>query len=350
MTEKNKIIKIAFKNFYPDFSISDLGPLLNDNKYLRESNILLVIDNNNPDFIFYGVFGDFIFEAAKDNNVTKILFITEGLSPDFMLFDYCFGFEPYSFGDRYCYYPEFIYKYTDLMFNLQNRKVNAVNVFNEKEFFCDMVYSHDGIDVSRKKYFDLLNNYKRVESAGSYLNNQQDGKTVNYLNNNNSKYELQKKCKFSLTIQSLDKDWFINEKIVHSFTANQIPIFYGTKHVKEIFNPKRFIFVGDYKSDEDLLKRIIEIDTNDELYKSIIAEPVFQKHFSYEKVIDEACKFIYRVFSIDNPKKLIEKNRELSLKKSLLRHKQNSDEYEKVSRKFIFRILRKLKGRGKWRR
>lgn len=265
-----KSVKVKFIGFWSDFDHTSF-PLFS-NLLIKSKYKLIVSDD--PDFVFFGCFGLFADYVKAYPNAVKIFIITEPASPDFVFFDYCFGFERYDFGDRYIFYPSSLY---ETIINNNNEKVV------DRLYFCDFIYRHETNNSLRKHYFDLLSSYKRVESCGTYLNNQENKMTVKYDNGNLSKYNFQKKCKFSLCIQDTNYPWFVNEKITHSINAGSIPIFYGPKEVKYYFNPNRFIFIDDYLNDEELLKRIIEIDEDDSLFNAIVSEPAFiQKDFQLE--------------------------------------------------------------------
>lgn len=339
----NRIIRIQFKNWYDGFKVDDLGPIFNNNVYLKENRIILEITDTNPDFIVYGVFGDFLYQSSiDDKKAVKILFITEPVSADFIFFDYCIGFEPYDYGGRNCFYPFFLYSsYVDGAIPKQLNYQQAVDFLKSKTSFCEMVYSHDGRDVSRKKYFELLSSYKKVESAGTYLNNQPGFNTVDYRNNSKTKFDFQKKAKFSLCIQSIKKEWFINEKIMHAFYAHEIPIFYGCDEVKKIFNPERFINISDYPDEKKLLDKIIEIDSNDNLFCEIVSKPIFVDNNFINKTLDNACRFVYEIFT-NKKKMLIEKNRETIIKNDIIRNHNSYNEINRLSRNKLFKFFVKM--------
>lgn len=343
MSKKNDVIKVKFSNWYDGFSLLDLGPAFNNNKYLSETG-LAIKESEEADFIIYNVFGDFIANVASDNSkAIKILFISEPVSSDFIFFDYCIGFEPYDYGGRNCFYPFFLYScVANNIIPTQVSYADAFSILKSKDIFCEMVFRHDGRDLSRKKYFDLLSSYKKVESAGTYLNNQKDHLVVDYRDGSRTKYDFQKRCKFSLCIQSIKKEWFINEKIMHSLYANEIPIFFGCEEVKTIFNPKRIIFIEDYPNDIDLLNRIIEIDNNDELFCDIISQPIFNNPNFVDETIDNASKFLYDVF-VSQKKRLIEKNRESIIKKYIVNNKKSSDELTRLTSTRIYKLFIKVK-------
>lgn len=284
-------IKICFIGYLPNYN--PLNGQLFTNAIIS-SKYNFIIDQVNPDFVFVGSYGDMLanFVAYKDK--VKIWYIEEPFSPDFVFFDYCIGFDPYDFGGRNIFYPDCLHGMT---IPPAPTIFEAYEITKSKELFCSMIFAHETHDGMRAKYYRLLSKYKRVESAGSFMNNQEDNKTVDYTNGDSSKFELQKKCKFDLCIQTLKFDWFINEKIVHAIINNTIPIFYGTSKVKQIFNPKRFIFVNDFESDEDLLKRIKEIDNDDKLFAAIISEPPFTRPNLQKEVLEKAFLSLDSIFS-----------------------------------------------------
>jgi len=82
------------------------------------------------------------------------------------------------------------------------------------------------------------------------------------------------------------------EKLLHGMVAGNIPIYYGDKTVDQDFNPERFINAVDM-SDEELIEKIREIDSNDELYNSMLNEPIFSKKVS----LDSISNFFYKILS-----------------------------------------------------
>jgi hypothetical protein len=103
-----------------------------------------------------------------------------------------------------------------------------------------------------------LNSYKKVNSGGAYLNN--IGYTVD------SKLDFESTHKFSLCIENAIYEGYTSEKIVDGFLANTIPIYYGNPNITEDFESGSFINLHDFKSLEEALRYIIQIDTDDSLY------------------------------------------------------------------------------------
>jgi hypothetical protein len=86
--------------------------------------------------------------------------------------------------------------------------------------------------------------------------------------------------------------------MIHAYASNTIPIYFGNDKVLEDgFNPKSFINCHDYDSIDDIVNVIIKIDKDDELYKQMIAEPIFvnnelPKYFNHEYVFNFIEKII----------------------------------------------------------
>lgn len=316
-----RCVKIAFSNCYPGFNPKDLGTPFTHNRYLKASNINIVVSDSNPEIIFNGCFGDFLFASAhEDGNVIKVLVITEPISPDSILFDCCITFDPSDFEGRNCYYPFFLFSVNHTINTPSSRE--SEEILKNKNPFCDFIYHHDGYEISRKHYFNLLNSYRKVEAAGIYLNNQNQGKVLDYW----EKGLIQNKCNFSICIQSVSLENFINEKIIHSLCANTIPIFYGPKSAKTVFNPKRIIFIQDYKGDDDLLDEIKRIDKNDDLFCSIISQPIFLQDSYVERTLDNAEKFVFEIISGIKKKRTIYAFKTKEIKERLVSLKNNKKE------------------------
>ena len=70
-------------------------------------------------------------------------------------------------------------------------------------------------------------------------------------------------------------------------SVGSIPIYWGSDRVTEEFNEKAFVNANKL-SGQELLDRIIEINEDDELYQSIINEPVFPNNEIPEFALPES--------------------------------------------------------------
>lgn len=293
MSEK-KLIKVQFYG-YDKADGNPLDFILFNNPTIKEK-YNVVIDKKNPDYVFYFTYFK-LKELPKHKDAVKIYVTGEPIASDLNFFDYYIGCENNPNNDRIYYFPQILWFINDEKIIKSNYSPKEYNA--NKEYFCDFIYRHevDGGQI-RKHYFELLSTYKRVESCGTYLNNQKDNNTVGYLGNDNSKFNFQQKCKFSLCLQSLaNYPWFINEKILHCLYNGTIPIFLGPKETKLIFNPDRYIDISDYKNDDELLARIKEIDTNEEEYQRIVNSPIFNDPNYINKARNKVINLIDKIFN-----------------------------------------------------
>lgn len=270
-----------------------------------------------PDYLFVSDY--FNSNHFKYNEAIKIYYTGENIVPDFNLYDYGISFEYIEYGDRAFRLPLFLLYFSDL--ELCNVKHNDVdNVLKNKKDFCSFVYSNKDSEDIRTDLFNKLSEYKKVNSGGKYLNNCicESGKE--------GKLNFQKKHKFSIACENSTHPGYCTEKIVQSFAAQTIPIYWGDPKVKETFNEKAFINVNDYESLDDLVNRIKEIDNDDSLYISMLKEPAFVDKNYCQKVFEEYEKFLINIFS---------QTKENAFRRNMRFHGRYYQIYAKYSAKFI---------------
>ena len=286
-----KTIKINVIGFFKNFN-----PLHN---FLLDSvNDLFDFKlSDDPDFVLCGPFPPF-FGYLKNDKAVRIFFSNENMCPDFNNFDYWIGHDDLIYGDRFLFFPVY------LQHNTYYRKFNvhkceppeALAVINEKTRFCDFIYGHDIYQGMRGKLLSWLSSYKRVDCAGSLYNNQADGFIANY-HDLDTKIEFQRKCKFSLAIDSAPEPDFVTEKFYHSLQAQSIPIYYGTPTIAKYVNEKRIIDLHSFPNLDEALARIKQIDNDDKLYQSILCEePFIEKDFVKHR-FSALRDFLIHIFS-----------------------------------------------------
>lgn len=251
----NKILKVKFVDSTYDSIRSMTLPIL-------KKNFDIVQECDEPDFIFYSVFGH---EHLKYNCV-RIFWTGENIQPDFNVCDYAIGFSHMQYEDRYCRIPLYYFYTQDYQRAVKKHLLTSEEI-SVKKRFCNFVYSNGNADSEREHFFDLLSQYKKVDSGGKFRNNM-DGKLVE------DKYEFQKQYKFSIAFENSSTSGYTTEKILQAFAAGTIPIYWGNPKIAEDFNAKAFINCHDYGSYDEIINKIKEIDLNDNLYKQYILEPI----------------------------------------------------------------------------
>ena len=248
-----RTLKIQFVDFWYGF---DPNNNFITNALNRDHKIVVT---DTPDYLFFSVFG---YSHLKYNCV-KIMFVGENIVPDFNLCDYAMGFDYLTFGDRYMRLPLFLtcFNFKDLK---KKKKWGAEKLLNRK--FCSIVVSNINLSNSiRERFFRLLSEYKQVDSGGRQWNNV--GGPVQ------DKQEFISNYKFNIAFENSAVRGYTTEKIMDAMTANTLPIYWGNPWIGKDFNERSFINVNAFSSLEEVVQRIVELDTNDEQYLNIMKEP-----------------------------------------------------------------------------
>ena len=108
--------------------------------------------------------------------------------------------------------------------------------------------------------------------------------------------------KFSIAMENSEGNGYISEKIVDSFLAGNIPIYYGDYMIDEYINPKSFILIKGEKDMLEKIEYIKKIDNDDYLYKSILKEKILLDDDIQKKNQKELKEFLYHIFEQDKSK------------------------------------------------
>jgi hypothetical protein len=241
------MIKIWFEDFWFGFDKS--------NNYftqlLTEYKLEYTISNNNPDLLFFSIFGNNNYLY----NYKKIFYTGENVNPLIYKADGYFSFD-YINNENHFRLP--LYLLYDSYYELVNKKIDE-NLINRK--FCNFVFSNPK-SKNRNNIFVKLSNYKKIDSGGKWLNN------IGYFVE--SKIDFQKEYKFSIAYENecyrYETNGYTTEKIIEPMYSNSIPIYWGNPIVHKDFNTKSFINYYDFSSEKEMIDYIIYLDQNDDEY------------------------------------------------------------------------------------
>lgn len=248
------MLKVKFVD-YPECDVIDTT--LNILK--EEFGNVQVCDD--PDFLFYSVFG----HEHLNYDCVRIFWTGENIQPDFNICDYAIGFSHMEFGDRYRRIPLYCFYLEDYE-KAKNKHLISENKIREKTKFCNFVYSNGDASYEREYFFDVLSNYKVVDSGGKFRNN--IGGPIN------SKYEFQKDYKFSIAFENSSFNGYTTEKILQAFSAGTVPIYWGNPDVAKDFNEKSFINCHKYADFSEVIELIKKIDNDDDLFQAYLHQPI----------------------------------------------------------------------------
>ena len=151
--------------------------------------------------------------------------------------------------------------------DLDNRYIS------DRDRLCCSVAS--GTLGKRAEFYPYISSRMDVSHGGDFLRNtiemvEKPGNS-DYL----EKIEFISKFKSNLCFENDDRQGYVCEKILHSFYAGCLPIYWGPKNVGEDFNKEAFIDISDFASDEEAVDYIYEVLSDKSKLLSYLEQPVF---------------------------------------------------------------------------
>lgn len=249
------------------------------NKKLLEHFNIEIVDYKEADFVLFSE------KKAEQNIAHKIppkairIFLTgENERPNFNHADYALTHDYIDDTARHLRFPELRHWiYPDIL-----KPRNFKHLSKDKTKFCNFMYSNPNAK-ERILFFKALSKYKKVDSVGKVLNNM--GNT--FIEN---KMDFINNYKFTIAFENSTYPGYSTEKLIQPLLQGSIPIYWGDTEIECDINPDCFINVHNFKSYEDVVDRITDIDKDDVLWEKYIKAPIFRnnvipEHFKEEKFI-----------------------------------------------------------------
>ena len=193
--------------------------------------------------------------------------------------------------DRYFKYSLFLWQ----NFREIVKKRNEVIINPNRTKFCAAVISNCKSSF-RMNFIRELNKYKKVDLEGK-CKNRRRRKTIG------NKIEFLTNYKFSIAMENSKGDGYISEKIIDSFNAGTIPIYYGDYMLDEFINPKTYILIKGKNDISEKIEYIKKIDNDKQLYLSIMKEnPIIDPKFINKIDRIEIKSFLKNIFNQDKDK------------------------------------------------
>jgi len=175
---------------------------------------------------------------------------------------------------------------------IRNKVIN--NKIKRTKFCAGVISNYYSSDGFRLKFINKLSKYKKVDLAGRH--DLHIGKGLS------SKIKFFSSYKFSIAMENSEGEGYISEKIIDSFLAGTIPIYYGGYNINQYINSKSFILI---KGKEDMIKKIEyikKIDNDENLYESILKENIIIDDNFAENNIKEKIEFFKYIFKQEKEK------------------------------------------------
>ena len=270
-------IKIDFSDFWGGFDKTD-----NYFYNLLKEEFDVEISSN-PDYLFFSLFG----QSHQRYNCKKIFYTGENIAPPLGYCDYSFSFDYLDDARNYRLPHYLLYDgYYELALEKQIDESLA------KRKFCNFVVSN-GDCQQRNRFFEKLSKYKKVDSGGRFANN------IGYAVPDKRKF--QSEYKFSIAFENnayrSQNPGYTTEKIMEPMTVNSIPLYWGNPLIGKEFNTESFINFYDFKSEDDMIDYIIELDKDDGRYLKMLNKPWFEEYNIPENnKIENIKSFLYKIF------------------------------------------------------
>ena len=264
-----KSIKIAFSDFWAGFDYDPTGKEEYDNTIYRilSGHYHLIIDNENPDFLFFSVFGG---SYQQFQNCKKIFYTGENRRPDFSICDYAITFD-YLNDPRHHRFPLSALTLLEKGIEEFPRNQDLELIKRKKSKFCNFVFSNPRGEA-RNILFHELSQYKRVDAGGMVFNN--IGGTVS------DKLQFIDQYKFTISFENSEHEGYTTEKLVHPKLVDSIPIYWGNPLVSLDWNTESFVNYYDHMSIRKMIEYIKEIDNNESLYLEILGK----SHYNHSTI------------------------------------------------------------------
>jgi hypothetical protein len=237
---------------------------------------------------------DFVFGHASDRQILAYscirIFITgENVIPDFNIVDYAIGFNEICFGDRYLRWP--IYRWHQSLTEYEEQRKQAIEASpsHQRKRLCACVISNlSNRQGPLAEMCDALDDYQSTTYGGKWRNN--IGGRVK------DKLALLQEHKFSIAFENTAYPGYTTEKIVDAFLAGTIPIYWGDPTITQHFNSKAFIQCMEGEPIADIAQRIKKINESQELYESMLREPIFTEQAKIDLEQRRVSDFVENIF------------------------------------------------------
>ena len=230
-----------------------------------------------PDFLLYSVFG----REHLRFSCPRIFYTGENIRTNWSFADYALDFDFMEFGERHLYFSIFWLFSHDIVLAPQ-KHLHAEHFAATKDRFCAFLASNPNGDPMRKNLFDAIHAYKRVDSAGKWLNNTPPigGREGDFAQ---AKRHWLASYRFNLCPENSSHKGYLTEKIIQAHASGCIPIYWGDETLcdprydsyRPTLNPKALINAHDYPTLEELIEAIKRIQEDKNLYRAMLKEPAF---------------------------------------------------------------------------
>ncbi len=241
-------------------------------------DIEFVLAGADAEYVFVNQNASSVLQLASEfiNIPVRIFIATEAICPDFNLFDYAIGFDDFVFPNRYRQFHPLHFFERYLKFGSLEKDAERVReALDNKERFCDFIYSNPNAHPARDEFFELLSRKEFVHSAGSYRTNMDSSIIRSSWDSDwrRAKVEFQSGSFFSFAFENACHVGYTTEKIITSMLAMSLPIYWGNPKVGEFFNSMSFINCHELETFQDAAEKVIDLYHDANAYREMLEQP-----------------------------------------------------------------------------
>lgn len=204
------------------------------------SDIFDFEDSATPDFIIFGPYGN---DIPPKGSYTRIGYFCENIKPDLSICEWAFGV-PREAEVNHPKYKRIQWHGTNPATLIKGADYDAKKIAAGKKHFCNFLYSHKV--PYREEFFRQLSKYKKVDAPGKSMNNMPAIDTLYNGDVWQRKRRFLSDYKFTIAFENDIYPGYQTEKLYDVMQADSIPVYCGDPYIGEVFNTDSFINATDF--------------------------------------------------------------------------------------------------------
>lgn len=271
-----KCLRINFVDFWHGFN-PQIDPVFGD---LLNSQYDVIYTFERPDIVIFSVFGNVHKNYSKEST-TKIFYTPENFlqhhypALDGVLgFDHVWDYANYSITS----FTSNDFRNYRMPCYIRRRGFKIkhdIEQYTNSEKTKTAIYLQSSCLPERDNFAAKLMDHIDIDCPGRCLKNM----SANVLD----KLQFIKDYKFVLAIENSSTPGYSSEKITDPFIAGSVPIYRGDPNIADDFNEDSFINYHSYDTDEKFIEDIIELNSNEEKYNSMLKNSKIKNHDLFDE-------------------------------------------------------------------
>jgi alpha(1,3/1,4) fucosyltransferase len=270
MSHKKRPLKIGFSDTF--------GTAIGFFTDVLSRKYELTRDDQNPEVL---IFGDPNFGQSHwqydPTKVVKVFYTGENVRPTYFQHDFAISFDHVNSFWHYRL-PLYVLEIWALWNNDKlaiwesQKRIRESGNFPDKTFKYAYVQTNPNC-IPRTKFIEKLFHLgENIRCAGPHFNN-----TGFILPRNDirTKLDFCRQAKFTICYENGTWPGYATEKLLNAFCAHSIPVYWGSSTIEREFNEKAFVNRHNFRTDEEMLRWIDQLDKDPILYSNILSQLPF---------------------------------------------------------------------------